>query len=186
VPRSQLTHVEVYLFRRTPRAGLLLLRRAKRDSLPGIWQPVTGRIEPGERALDAAVREVREETGLDPTRWWRLEHVVSYIHPKSDELRVVALFAAEMNGRPRVTLSHEHDALRWVTLAAAAPMVLWDTQRFALQALRHQVLGSARIAAALEIELPPAKRMASTSRRARTASTSRRRRTTSTSRRARG
>jgi dATP pyrophosphohydrolase len=148
-----LTHIEVYLFTRSRGTQLLLLRRARSESLAGVWQPVTGRIEPRERSVDAAVREVREETGLEPQRWWRLEQVTSYVHPVSDELRVVALYAAQVDARARVRLSHEHDASRWVTLAGAAPLVLWDTQRAALQALRRQVLGPARLAAALEIQM---------------------------------
>jgi hypothetical protein len=71
----------------------------------------------------------------------------------TDELRMVPLFAAEVAPGARVRLSKEHDAYRWVTPAAAAPLVLWDTQRAALQALRRQVLGPARLAAALEIQM---------------------------------
>jgi dATP pyrophosphohydrolase len=151
------THVEVYLFTRKPRARLLLLRRSGHDSLSGVWQPVTGRIHRRESALAAAAREVREESGLTPRRWWRLEQVVSYVNPLTDELRVVPLFAAEVAPTSRVRLSDEHDAFRWVTLQAAAPLVLWDTQRAALQAFRRQVLGGARLAAALEIRMKRAR-----------------------------
>ena len=159
------THVEIYLFTRSPGMRLLLLRRSLRDSLPGIWQPVTGRIHARERALDAAAREVREETGLVPARWWRLEHVVSYVNPLTDELRVVPLFAAEVRKGASVELSDEHDAFRWVSLAGARPLVLWDTQRTALEALRRQILGSARLAAALEIRMTRADRRPRRARR---------------------
>ena len=61
------THVEVYVFRAEAASRfLLLLRRSAHDSLPGVWQPVTGRIHRRESALAAAAREVREETGLTP------------------------------------------------------------------------------------------------------------------------
>jgi lipoyl(octanoyl) transferase len=42
---------------------VLLLKRS--PARGGFWQPVTGRIEPGESPAQAARRELREETGAD-------------------------------------------------------------------------------------------------------------------------
>lgn len=145
------THVEVYLFRRRPSLRLLLVRRGAGEILPGVWQPVTGRIHPREGALAAAKREVREETGLTPVRWWKLESVVCTLDVASDELRVIPLFAAELAERAAVKLSREHDASRYGTLAGAASLVLWDTQRVALRALKSQILRGGQLADALEI-----------------------------------
>ncbi|MCP5279564.1 MAG: dihydroneopterin triphosphate diphosphatase [Thiobacillus sp.] len=44
---------------------VLLLERA---DAPGYWQSVTGSQEPGESWAQTAVREVREETGLEAAR----------------------------------------------------------------------------------------------------------------------
>lgn len=44
------------------RTGEVLLLERKQP--PGWWQSVTGSLEPGETPWDAAVRELREETGL--------------------------------------------------------------------------------------------------------------------------
>ncbi|MCE5181191.1 MAG: dihydroneopterin triphosphate diphosphatase [Betaproteobacteria bacterium] len=45
---------------------VLLLERADH---PGYWQSVTGSSEPGESLRQTAVREVREETGLDAEQY---------------------------------------------------------------------------------------------------------------------
>ncbi|HWU66702.1 MAG TPA: NUDIX domain-containing protein, partial [Methylophilus sp.] len=46
----------------TPDLQVLLLERADKA---GFWQSVTGSTEAGETPYDAAIREVKEETGLD-------------------------------------------------------------------------------------------------------------------------
>lgn len=43
---------------------VLLIQRGK-GALKGYWSLPGGHIEPGERARDAALREVREETGVE-------------------------------------------------------------------------------------------------------------------------
>lgn len=45
--------------------GLVLLM--ERADAPGYWQSVTGSQDAGETLVETAVREVREETGLDAT-----------------------------------------------------------------------------------------------------------------------
>ena len=47
------------------RDGLVLLVERGKGALPGTWSLPGGHIEPGERAKDAALREVGEETGVE-------------------------------------------------------------------------------------------------------------------------
>jgi dATP pyrophosphohydrolase len=54
--------VSVLVVVHTPALEVLLLERADR---PGFWQSVTGSQNEGETLRDTAVRELREETGLD-------------------------------------------------------------------------------------------------------------------------
>jgi len=46
-------------------AGRLLMIRRGREPGRGLWSLPGGRCEPGETAAETAVREVREETGLE-------------------------------------------------------------------------------------------------------------------------
>lgn len=47
------------------RDGEVLLIRRGREPRMGEWSLPGGRIEPGERAVEAALRELREETGVE-------------------------------------------------------------------------------------------------------------------------
>jgi dATP pyrophosphohydrolase len=67
--------VSVLVVVHTPALEVLLLERADR---PGFWQSVTGSRNEGERLRDTAVRELKEETGLDAARYeltdWRRQN----------------------------------------------------------------------------------------------------------------
>lgn len=45
-------------------AGRVLLVERGKGATSGLWSPPGGHVEPGERAIDAARREVEEETGI--------------------------------------------------------------------------------------------------------------------------
>jgi 8-oxo-dGTP pyrophosphatase MutT (NUDIX family) len=167
VPAIRSIHVEVHLFRRRGRRVefLILRRAASRRKLPGVWQPVTGKRHLGERAPSCAVREVLEETGLSPRRWWALETPTVFYDARADAFDVLPVFVAEIGARDRVRLSREHDAHRFVTARKAAARFLWETQRRALSAVRCDVLGDPAHARALEITASMIRRRPSGTRR---------------------
>ena len=154
--------VACWLFRIMPAGGveILLIRRAAGRPYPGLWQCVTGRLEAGERITQAALREVREETGLAPED---LEAVfetdlVNQFHEASlDAILVEAVFAARVHASATVRLSEEHDALRWRDPAAARVLVTWPAYVRAIDAVewlvaepersRHFALGDGRTVA---------------------------------------
>lgn len=135
-------------------ARVLALRRSAGRRLAGVWQPVTGKRERGETPFAAAEREVFEETGLRPARWWRLESPVILWDEARGGASVLPRFVAEVPPNARVIRSTEHDAHSFLTLAAAGRRFLWDSQRAALADIRNQILRDGALAKALELPVP--------------------------------
>ncbi len=155
MPRLDPCLIEVYVLRRRAgRVEFLGLRRRAGDSLPGVWQPVTGTLKRRETAVRGALREVREETGLEPLRMWRLESVTTLFDPRRDAIRFVTRFAAEVGSRDAVRLSREHTDHGFLSQREAGKRFLWDSQRQGLAAVRSQVLRGGVRARALQITLP--------------------------------
>ena len=113
----------------TAEMEVLLLERAARG---GFWQSVTGSLDrPDERHEAAAVREVREETGIDPAAgrlaaWsvaytfeifpqWRQRFVAGVTH------NTERLFSLELPRAVPVTVApREHSAFAWLPWRDAA------------------------------------------------------------------
>ncbi len=136
------TMVEVFLFARVDdSARYLMLRRSPTAYMPGVWQGVTGRLEEGENAEDAALREIGEETAINPLELWRVNHVSVFYAPRSHRVQCVPTFAARCQPGVEPKLSAEHDAWEWVDFGEAARRLMWSTSRRALEVCQQEIAG---------------------------------------------
>ncbi len=115
---------------------ILLLRRGPGRPLAGLWQCVTGSIEPGERVAVAALRELDEETGIRGgaiEAFYDLDLVSLFHWPGVDAVLSEAVFAVRVKPDVVPVLSHEHDALGWAGPAEAAERTVWPAYREAIE-----------------------------------------------------
>lgn len=117
--------VDVLVIRRRPALEVLLLRRATGGRHPGSWESVHGGIEPGETPVEAARREVQEETGTEGGELYNLSHVEMFYRHQRDEVAVIPAFACLVAADAAIRLSDEHDRAEWLGVAAARARVTW-------------------------------------------------------------
>ncbi len=126
---------------------ILLLRRAPGRILPGLWQCVSGSLEPEERVALGALRELEEETGIGPGSiegFFDLDLVNQFHEPSVDAVVLAAVFAVRVRAGTEPRLSHEHDAARWLSPDDAGREVVWPGYREAIDRIRRDILDPAR------------------------------------------
>jgi 8-oxo-dGTP pyrophosphatase MutT (NUDIX family) len=123
----------------------LVLHRA--PQLDAYWHLVAGGVEEGESARDAAVRELKEEIGLDATARLRdLEQPFVYsLAEEAPAVRArfsptqtdvpVDVFVADVDTVWEPALNEEHDAYRWCSREEAVGLLYWPEPREIVGAL---------------------------------------------------
>lgn len=109
------------------RDGEVLLIRRGRPPKQGEWSLPGGRIEPGERAMEAALRELREETGVEAEITGLID-VVDGIFPEAGRHYVLIDYAARwLAGEP--VAGDDAVEARFAPLDEIEALVAWDETR---------------------------------------------------------
>lgn len=127
----------------TPELQVLLMERADKADY---WQSVTGSIEQGETPYDAAIREVKEETGLNAIDYdfqdWQVNNTYEiyphWRHRYADGVteNIEHQFGLMLPTKQSVTLApDEHVRYEWVDWREAAARVFSWTNVDALKRL---------------------------------------------------
>ncbi len=141
MPKINSDIVEVVLFRRKNEPEFLILQRSDDETIyPGLWQIVSGGIEPGEKAYEAALREVREETGFSPLGLYNTPLTNTFYFFTNDSVNLSPVFAAEVDPNEDVRLSEEHKDFRWLTMEDAISLLVWPGQKNAVRIIDEYIV----------------------------------------------
>lgn len=122
--------VDVYPYKREGDGiNLLLFKRAEDVKYAGQWRMVGGKVHDGEHAADAAMRELKEESGLDPRKTWVIPSVNQFYDPQVDAIRQIPAFAAEVEPDAAITLNHEHIDYTWISEDEIEEYIYWTEQK---------------------------------------------------------
>jgi type II secretory ATPase GspE/PulE/Tfp pilus assembly ATPase PilB-like protein/8-oxo-dGTP pyrophosphatase MutT (NUDIX family) len=129
--------IDVYVIRPL-RDGwrVLVLQRALDTRCPTAWEAVHGHIEKGEEPEDAALREVREEAGLEANRLYNVTVQPFYLH-RSHTVQLAVVFAAFVDEPATITLGNEHQRAEWLSVDEALDRFQWPREREALREIAH-------------------------------------------------
>lgn len=140
------TPISALVLIHTPDLQVLIMERADKN---GFWQSVTGSLEQGETPLQTAIREVREETGLDATQYdlqdWHTSNVYEiYPHWRHRYAPGITHNTEHLFGLclpetlPIKLAPNEHVQYQWVDWREAAQRVFSWTNVDALKRLGEQ------------------------------------------------
>ncbi len=123
---------------------LLLHRKPERGNF---WQPITGSIETGESAIDAARREIVEETGhrAEPRELKLLQSFMiesQYLASRHEQPIIASEigYSAGLDSRLSIRIDEdEHDDHGWFTFGEACERIRWSDDREALERLQSDL-----------------------------------------------
>jgi 8-oxo-dGTP pyrophosphatase MutT (NUDIX family) len=111
---------------------LQLFRSKKAEGYQHSWQTVYGGVKKKETAIEAALRELKEETNLTPIRMFQVEFLETFYFKPEDYVLVMPVFAAEVSPAAKIKLNREHTAHRWIPEKQIPQAFMWRTQKEAL------------------------------------------------------
>jgi ADP-ribose pyrophosphatase len=90
---------------------VLLVRQYRLPAEDNLWELPAGRLDPGEKPLQAAKRELAEETGYKARKWKKL--VSFFVSPGYVQERMTIFLATDLTAGEATPMDDERIEVRW-------------------------------------------------------------------------
>lgn len=94
----------------------------------GHWSFPKGHVENDETEIETAIREIKEETGLDVIIDPTFRETVSY-SPRKDTQKIVVYFIAKAKSYDFIPQEEEISEIKWVEIGRAASVLTYENDR---------------------------------------------------------
>jgi ADP-ribose pyrophosphatase len=100
---------------------ILLVRQYRLPAAKYLWELPAGKVDPGEKPLQAAKRELAEETGYKAKKWKKLASF--FVSPGYVEERMTIFRATELTAGDPTPMDDENIESRWFKRKEIAKMI---------------------------------------------------------------
>ena len=122
--------IDVYVYRIIEgQPEFLLFLRSSKKIYAHQWRMIGGKVEDGEKYWEAALRELKEETGLLPHEFWTIPSVNTFYEAKSDQIHHIPAFAVALENDKTPELDDEHTDFQWISIDELDSYLQWPEQK---------------------------------------------------------
>src|SRR6516164_6695347 len=122
IKRSVVRHIgSAVMMAVDDRKRVLLVRQYRLPAEKYLWELPAGRLDPGEKPLQAAKRELIEETGYRAKTWTKLESF--FVSPGYVQERMTIYLATDLTAGDATPMDDERIETRWFTAKEVAEMI---------------------------------------------------------------
>ncbi|MGD0774353.1 MAG: NUDIX hydrolase [Candidatus Solibacter sp.] len=100
---------------------VLLVRQYRLPADKYLWELPAGRLDPGEKPLEAAIRELKEETGYKAQKWSKLASF--WVSPGFVRERMTIFLAEDLTAGEATPMDDERIETRWFKRKELAKMI---------------------------------------------------------------
>ena len=122
IKRSVVRHAgSAVMLAQDEKRRILLVRQYRLPADKYLWELPAGRLDPGEKPLAAARRELAEETGYRARKWTRLASF--WVSPGYVGERMTIFLAQDLTAGEATPMDDERIETRWFTRREIAEMI---------------------------------------------------------------